>query len=607
MRPVCIIFAEVIKTNTIMKDFFKYMSATVVGLIVFSVLTGIIGAMCVVGMIASGSATKDVSDNSVMVINMSGMLDERSQSSFIDELGGSSVGTIGLDDVLGAIRKAKGNDKIKGIYIEAGMLSADSYASLAAMRNALLDFRKSGKWIIAYGDVYTQGCYYVASAADKVLLNPSGQVDWHGIASQPIFLKDLMAKFGVKMQLAKVGTYKSAPEMYTADKMSDANREQVTAYVNGIWQNVCKEVAESRKISVKALNDYADNFITLSDPKDYVKYKLVDKLVYTDQIKAEINKMLKKDTDDDINTVGLAEMKAVKSDEGKGGKIAVYYAYGNIVDNAAGGMLSDEHNIVGKTVCDDLEALMDDDDVKAVVLRINSGGGSAYASEQIWHYVEMLKKKKPVVVSMGGMAASGGYYISSGANWIVAEPTTLTGSIGIFGMFPDMSELLTQKLGVKFDEVKTNKFSAFGTPARPFNEEEMRYLGNYIDRGYALFRSRVAQGRKMSTAQVEKIAQGRVWLGQDALKIKIVDELGGLDKAVAKAAQLAKLKEYHTSAYPGKTDWIDQLLNKASGGTYVKAKAREVLGEYYEPFMLLKDINNQSAIQARIPFDPNIK
>ena len=607
MRPVCIIFAEVIKTNTIMKDFFKYMSATVVGLIVFSVLTGIIGAMCVVGMIASGSATKDVSDNSVMVINMSGMLDERSQSSFIDELGGSSVGTIGLDDVLGAIRKAKGNDKIKGIYIEAGMLSADSYASLAAMRNALLDFRKSGKWIIAYGDVYTQGCYYVASAADKVLLNPSGQVDWHGIASQPIFLKDLMAKFGVKMQLAKVGTYKSAPEMYTADKMSDANREQVTAYVNGIWQNVCKEVAESRKISVKALNDYADNFITLSDPKDYVKYKLVDKLVYTDQIKAEINKMLKKDTDDDINTVGLAEMKAVKSDEGKGGKIAVYYAYGNIVDNAAGGMLSDEHNIVGKTVCDDLEALMDDDDVKAVVLRINSGGGSAYASEQIWHYVEMLKKKKPVVVSMGGMAASGGYYISSGANWIVAEPTTLTGSIGIFGMFPDMSELLTQKLGVKFDEVKTNKFSAFGTPARPFNEEEMRYLGNYIDRGYALFRSRVAQGRKMSTAQVEKIAQGRVWLGQDALKIKLVDELGGLDKAVAKAAQLAKLKEYHTSAYPGKTDWIDQLLNKASGGTYVKAKAREVLGEYYEPFMLLKDINNQSAIQARIPFDPNIK
>lgn len=583
------------------------MSATVVGLIVFTLLTGVIGAMCIVGMIASGSSAKDVSENSVMVLNMSGMLDERSESSFMDELNGGTVGTIGLDDVLEAIGKAKDNDKIKGIYIEAGMLSADSYASLAAIRNALLDFKKSGKWIVAYGDVYTQGTYYVASVADKVFLNPSGQIDWHGISSQPVFLKDLMAKFGVKMQLAKVGTYKSAPEMYTADKMSDANREQVTAYVNGIWQNVCKAVSESRKISVEQLNAYADNFITLNDPKDFVKYKFVDKLIYTDQIDAEINKLLKQDADDNINTVSLAEMKVVKSKEEKGEEIAVYYAYGNIVDNATGGMLSNEHNIVSKTVCDDLKALMDDDDVKAVVLRINSGGGSAYASEQIWHYVEMLKKEKPVVVSMGGMAASGGYYISSGANWIVAEPTTLTGSIGIFGMFPDFSGLLTEKLGVKFDEVKTNRHSAFGTPARPFNEEEMRYLNNYIDRGYALFRSRVAQGRKMKVEQVEKIAQGRVWLGQDALKVKLVDELGGLDKAVAKAAQLAKLKEYHTAAYPGKTSWVDQLLNNLSGESYINTQARQALGEYYEPFMLMKDINNQSAIQARIPFKLNIK
>lgn len=590
-----------------MKDFFKYMSATVVGLIVFTLITGIIGAMCIVGMIASGSSAKDVSDNSVMVINLSGMLNERSESTFMDEIGGNTVGTIGLDDVLAAIDKAEDNDKIKGIYIEAGMLSADSYASLTAIRNALLDFKKSGKWIVAYGDVYTQGVYYVASVADKVFLNPSGQVDWHGIASQPIFLKDLMAKFGVKMQLAKVGAYKSAPEMFTADKMSDANREQVTAYINGLWQNVCKGVSESRKISVAQLNAYADSFVTLSDAKDFVKYKFVDKLIYTDGIKAEINKLLKKEADDDINTVSLADMKVVKGKEDKGEEIAVYYAYGDIVDSETGGMMSSGRSIVGKTVCQDLEDLMEDDDVKAVVLRINSGGGSAYASEQIWHYVEMLKKKKPVVVSMGGMAASGGYYISSGANWIVAEPTTLTGSIGIFGMFPDMSELLTQKLGVKFDEVKTNRHSAFGTPARPFNEEEMSYLNKYIDRGYNLFRQRVAQGRKMKVENVEKIAQGRVWLGQDALKIKLVDELGGLDKAIAKAAQLAKLKEYHTSAYPGKVDWLDQLLNKTSGGSYIKAQMRQSLGEYYEPFMLLKDMNNQSAIQARVPFMMNIK
>lgn len=590
-----------------MKDFFKYTAATVVGLIVFTLITGVIGVMCVVGMIASESSAKDVSDNTVMVMKLSGVLNERSEDTFLSKFSGSRTGVTGLDDVLNAIRKAKDNDKIKGIYIEAGMMTADSYASLAAIRNALLDFKKSGKWIIAYGDVYTQGNYYVASAADKVLLNPSGQIDWHGISSQQIFLKDLMAKFGVKMQLAKVGAYKSAPEMFTADKMSDANREQVTAYVNGIWNNVCKDVAESRKISVNALNAYADNLITFGDTKDYIKYKLADKLVYTDGIKEEINKLLNRTADEKINTVSLADMKVVKDKTRKGDEIAVYYAYGNIVDSSISDILSDEHNIVGKTMCEDLKSLMEDDDVKAVVIRINSGGGSAYASEQIWHYVEMLKKKKPVVISMGGMAASGGYYISCGADWIVAEPTTLTGSIGIFGMFPDISGLLTEKLGVKFDEVNTNRYSAFGTPARPFNEEEMSYLNKYIDRGYDLFRSRVAQGRKMSVADVEKIAQGHVWSGQDALKIKLVDELGGLDKAVAKAAQLAKLKEYHTSPYPGKVDWIDQLMKSASDGSYVNAQMRLVMGEYYEPFILLKKINSQSAIQARVPFIVNIK
>lgn len=590
-----------------MKDFFKYMSATVVGLIIFSLICGAISVMSIVGMIASESSAKDVSDNTVMVLDMSGMLNERSESTFMDEISGGNSGLIGLDDVLAAIKKAKNNDKIKGIYIEAGMFATDSYASLTAIRNALLDFKKSGKWIIAYGDIYTQGCYYVASVADKVFLNPSGRVDWHGIASQPVFLKDLMEKFGVKMQVAKVGAYKSATEMFTGDKMSDANREQVTVYINGLWQNICKGVSESRKISVDSLNAYADRLITLADSKDFVKYKFVDKLIYTDDIKTEINKMLKKEADEKINTVSLADMKVVKSKEDKGDEIAVYYAYGNIVDQEAGNMMSEGHSIVGKTVCEDLKELMDNDDVKAVVIRINSGGGSAYASEQIWHYVEMLKKKKPVVVSMGGMAASGGYYISSGANWIVAEPTTLTGSIGIFGMFPDMSGLLTEKLGIKFDEVKTNKNSTFGTQARPFTAEEMAYLENYINRGYSLFRSRVAQGRKMSIAQVEKIAQGRVWLGQDALKIKLVDELGGLDKAVAKAAKLAKLKEYHTASYPGKTDWIDQLLNMTSGGNYINAQMRQTFGEYYEPFMLLRSMDKQSAIQARIPFMLNIK
>lgn len=591
-----------------MKDFFKQMFATIAGILVLTLVTCILGVMSIVGMVASGSATKNVSDNTVLVINLQGVMEERAEENIMAELTGQAVQNIGLDDMLNAIEKARNNDNIKGIYIEAGLFSADSYASMQAMRRALADFRKSGKWIVAYGDTYTQGTYYLASVADKVLLNPSGQIDWHGLAAQPMFLKDLMAKFGVRMQLAKVGTYKSAPEMFTADKMSEPNREQVTAYIKGIWENVCKEVSASRKISVGTLNTYADNFITLDDPKNYVRYKLADKLVYTDEIKDEIRKMMKLGKDDDINTVGLADMKQLKGGKEKGDKIAVYYAYGDIVDSETGGsLMSQGHKIVGTKVCKDLEKLMDDDDVKAVVLRVNSGGGSAYASEQIWRSVKKLKEKKPVVVSMGGMAASGGYYISCVSNWIVAEPTTLTGSIGIFGMFPDMSGLLTQKLGVKFDEVRTNRHSAFGTQARPFNEEEMSYLNAYIDRGYNLFRSRVAEGRKMKTESVEKLAQGRVWLGQDAYGNKLVDELGGLDKAVAKAAALAKVKEYHTAAYPAKADWLEQFMNKASGGSYIDNSMRAALGEYYETFMLLKDINSQNAIQARIPYIIKVK
>ena len=589
-----------------MKDFLKYMSATVVGIIVFSVLVTALSIMCLVGMVASESSSKNVSDNSVLVINLNGTMTERSDEDIMSLINSTEIKCLGLDDVISAIEKAKANDNIKGIYIEAGMFSADSYASLQAVRRKLLEFKKSGKWIVAYGDIYTQSTYYLSSVANKVLLNPSGQIDWRGMAAQPMFFKDVMEKFGVKMQLSKVGTYKSAPEMFTADKMSEPNREQITVYINGLWQNICQGVSESRGISIDKLNAYADGLFTFSDPKDYVSAKFVDKLTYTDGIKKEINALLKNEADEDINTITLADMATVKAPKKKGEEIAVYYAYGDIVDEA-GSAISQGHNIVGKDVCKDLQDLMNDDDVKAVVLRVNSGGGSAYASEQIWHYVEMLKQKKPVVVSMGGMAASGGYYISSGANWIVAEPTTLTGSIGIFGMFPDFSGLLTQKIGVKFDEVKTNKFSAFGTMARSFNEEEMSYLNKYIERGYALFRSRVAQGRKMKVEEVETIAQGRVWLGQDAFKNKLVDELGGLDKAVAKAAQLAKLKEYHTAAYPSKSSLFEQFANKLNGDSYIDNHMRMTLGEYYEPFMMIKTINKQNAIQAKVPFVLNIK
>ena len=584
-----------------MKDFLKYTAATIVGLLIFTIIIVAIGMMSIVGMIASGSSTAPISDNSVMVLSLNGTLEERSETDVMSSLMGGGTSSTGLDEVLNAIKKAKENDNIKGIYIEASAFSADSYASLQAIRKAFVDFKKSGKWIVSYGDTYSQGTYYLASTADKVLMNPQGMVDWHGLGGQQMLLKDLLAKFGVKVQLSKVGAYKSAPEMFTADKMSEENREQITAYMNGIWENILKDVSESRKISVEQLNQYADSLITFDEPQNFVKYKFVDKLVYTDEVKDVVKEMLKIGKDDNINKVSLSSMVNAKGSRNDGEAIAVYYAYGDVVDGAAGG-LSQGHTIDAQKVCKDLEKLMNDDDIKAVVLRINTGGGSAYASEQIWHSMKQLKAKKPVVVSMGGMAASGGYYISCIGNYIYAEPTTLTGSIGIFGMFPDASQLLTEKLGVKFEEIKTNKFATFGSMSRPINEEEMAYLNRYIERGYDLFRSRVAEGRKMSVDEVEKIAQGHVWLGQDALKIKLVDALGGLDDAIKKAAELAKIEEYHSVAYPEAEGWETQLLNKFNDNNYIEAQARLVLGEYYEPFMLLRTMDKQNAIQARIPF-----
>ena len=583
-----------------MKEFLKYTAATIVGLLVFTIIIVGIGLMSIVGMIASGESSGPVAENSVLVLPLTGTLEERAEDNTLERLIGNGIKEIGLDEIIDGINKARDNDNIKGIYIEAGAFAADSYASLQAIRKALIDFKKSGKWIVAYGDSYTQSTYYIASVADKVMLNPHGIIDWHGMASQQFYLKDLMAKFGVKMQLAKVGTYKSAPEMFTADKMSDSNREQITAYINGIWQNVLKDVSASRKISTEKLNQYADSLITFDDPQNYIKYKMVDKLVYTDEVKDVVKEMMKLGKDDDFKKVTISDMTNVKGKREGGEAIAVYYAYGDVVDGSAS--MSRGKNIDAQIVCKDLEKLMEDDDIKAVVLRINTGGGSAYASEQIWHSMKKLKAKKPVVVSMGGMSASGGYYISSIANYIYAEPTTLTGSIGIFGMFPDPSQLLTEKLGVKFDEVKTNKFSTFGSMARPISDDEMTILNRYIDRGYSLFRSRVAEGRKMSVEDVEKIAQGRVWLGQDAVKIKLVDELGGLNDALTKAAKLAKLEEYHAVAYPEPSDWTEQLTGKLNQNNYIQEQLRLSLGEYYEPFMLLKTMNEQSAIQARMTF-----
>lgn len=590
-----------------MKEFIKYVLATFVGLLLFLVVFGIFGVMSLVGMVASGEATKNVKENSVLVVNLSGVMEERASENVLGQFTGNAFSNLGLEETLSAIKKAKANENIKGIYIECGALSADM-AQMQELRDQLLDFKKSGKWIVAYGDVYTQGAYYISTTANKLYVNPQGCIDWHGIGVEPIFVKDLLAKFGVKMQVIKVGKYKSATEMFTGSEMSEANREQTQRYIDGLWENVCKGVSTSRKISVEKLNQLADNSMVTADAQTLVKEKMVDGLLYAEQVKAEVKKMLDIEEDEDICQLSVADMVNVKDESVRGDDmIAVYYAYGDIVQSSvAGSMLSNTNAIVGADVCKDLEKLAKDDDVKAVVIRINSGGGSAYASEQIWHQVELLRKEKPVVVSMGGKAASGGYYMSCNANYIFAEPTTLTGSIGIFGIVPDHSELLTQKLGLKFDAVKTNRNSLFGTSSRPMNEEEIGYLTASISRGYDLFRKRVADGRKMTVEQVEAIAQGHVYTGEDALKIKLVDELGGLDKAVAKAAQLAKTKSYYTCNYPEPDDFWDQLMNETSG-SYLDGKMRTALGVLYEPVMMLQTINQVDRVQARLPFWLNVK
>lgn len=590
-----------------MKDFFKNVLATAVGVLLVGFITGFFMVVSLVGMALSQSETAPVADNSVLVLRLTGSLSERANDDMLASLFGDRIPKLGLATMTEAIRQAKESDKVKGIYIEAGAFAPDSYASLAAIRRELEEFRKAGKWIVAYGDSYTQGAYYLASVADKVYLNPQGQVDWHGLGSEPVFVKDLLAKLNVRMQVAKVGTYKSATEMFTGEKMSDADRQQTTAYLTGIWQNVVSAVGKSRSLTAQQLNAYADSLVSLAAPQDYVRMRMVDGLLYTDQVRQAVKKKLGLSPDDEIPQVSMSDLLAAGPEDKKGDEIAVYYAVGDIVDGVVA-MPSRESVIDAQKVCADLQDLAKDKDVKAVVLRVNSPGGSAYASEQIWHQVMELKKVKPVVVSMGSYAASGGYYISCPANWIVAEPNTLTGSIGIFGMFPDVSGLLREKLGLKFDEVKTNKYALFGTRSRPFTADELSHLESYIDRGYKLFRQRVADGRRLKVDQVEQVAQGHVWLGQDALRIGLVDQLGGVEVALRKAAQLAKLTQWHSTAYPVLPDYLSQLLDLpgAARGNYLDEQMRQSLGAYYEPFALIRDLQAQNPVQARLPFEPNI-
>ncbi len=581
-------------------------------MVLLSVVVGILFLISVVGMIASESASTKVQENSVFVLKMDGIVEERAEEGgpLTELLGQADMAQMGLDDIISSIRKAKENDDIKGIYLEGGVMSFDSPATAQQIRDALVDFKKSGKWIYAYADQYLQTSYYVASVADSIFMNKTGLIDFKGLGGKHEYLTGLYEKIGVKYQCTRVGKYKSAVESVTRKDMSEYDREQRTALFQGIWKHMLKEMAESRHTTAEQLDQLAnDSIMAFASSEDYVKAHLIDRVMYPEEMKKVVKGKLDIDDDDDIHQLMLSDMMGVKSQKKEEGeKIAVYYAYGEIVDSPLRGF-SSGNVIVGNETVKDLNKLAEDEDVKAVVLRVNSPGGSAIASEQIWHAVQLLKEKKPVVVSMGGMAASGGYMISAGANYIFAEPTTITGSIGIFGLIPNVSGLVSDKLGVTFDGVTTNRYGDYehNLVLGKDNDTEIKFMQSYVDRGYETFLNIVAQGRAMKRDDVHEIAQGRVWLAVDALPIRLVDTIGSLDDAVKKAAELAKVDEYHTATYPDKTDWMESLFGDEDKSSYLDSELRTVMGDFYEPFVQMRLDQQRNRLQARLPFFVNVK
>lgn len=586
-----------------MKDFIKFTFASMLGIVLAGIVFAIISIVSMVGMLASSDSEVTVKENSVLVLDLNGTLSERTTPNPIQELLGEGNSSYGLDEILSSIEKAKNNENIKGIYLQ-GETIGSSFASLEEIRAALIEFKESGKWIVAYAEQYMQDMYYLASVADKIIVNPQGSIAWHGLASQSIFFKDLLDKVGVDVQIFKVGTYKSAVEPFIATEMSPANREQVNAYLSSIWGRLLEDVSASRNIPTEKLNEYADQMMDLKPAEEYISCGLADTLLYKDEVISYLKEMSGREQDESLRTLTLSDMKNVQRNTPKdksGNIIAVYYAFGEI-----DGDNSSSDGIDSKKVSRDLRKLREDETIKAVVLRVNSPGGSAYGSEQIWNEVVKLKAEKPVIVSMGDYAASGGYYISCAADCIVANPTTLTGSIGIFGMIPNFEELLTEKLGLDFDVVKTNQLADMGDFSRPFNATESAALQNMINNGYKLFVQRCADGRNMSTEAIEKIAEGRVWAGSTAKELGLVDELGGLDKALEIAAQKAGVEAYSAITYPEKEGMFSSLLNNGKE-LYLSTQFEESLGEYYKPLKFIKNLKHADRIQARMPFELKIE
>jgi len=587
-----------------MRSFFKYVLATITGIVIsfvilFIVFMGIIGAL-----ISSASSEQEVvvKNNSVLFLSFDYDINERNDNNPFGSLNlpGYSTKSIGLDDILGRIRYAATDGNIKGIYIDAGSIGT-GFASLKEVRDELLAFKKTGKFVVAYNAGYNQKAYYVASIADKVYVNPQGTIDFRGLASSTMFYKDLLDKVGVEMQIVKVGTFKSAVEPFFLNKMSDANRLQVTSYLGSIYDTFINEIAASRNIPADSLRGIANDYL-VRNADDAVRYKLADAKIYKDELLSDLRKRLKIGEKDEISFVSLLDYNKKVKEDASGSEVAVLYAVGEIVDGEG----TRPGEIGGDKFSRELRKLREDDAVKAVVLRVNSPGGSALASDIIWREVILTKKVKPVIVSMGDVAASGGYYIAAAADSIFAEPTTITGSIGVFGVIPNFQNLMNNKIGVHYDGVKTGKFADLMTTFdRPLSAEERDIIQREVDKVYATFTKVVSEGRKMPLANVDSIGQGRVWTGTQGLGNKLVDRLGNLDAAVQAAAKKANLSKYKVSQYPEKEDPFTSILNNSKEKVQAWV-AKEQMGEYYRYFDVMRQATTHSGVQARLPYTVEI-
>lgn len=590
-----------------MREFFKYVFATVVGIVISTVLLFILFIAIIVGIASSidGDKSVTVTENSVLFLNLDQKIIERTPNNTLDNLpilGSDGPKSIGFNDVIKSLKKAKTDDKIKCVYLSVSSPDA-GFATMLEVRNALIDFKRSGKKIIAYSEVYTQGAYYLASAADKVYLNPEGALEFKGLSSQLMFFKGALEKLGIEAQIIRVGTYKSAVEPFINDKMSDKNREQVSAYLYGLYNTFLDGIAQSRRISKDSLHRFADDY-QIQQPKDALSHKMVDGLKYKDEILDELKSLSGIDKKKNIKTITINEYaKNLNADQSTSGdtKVAVIYANGDI----NGGEGSDE-SIGSERISRTIRKARLDKNIKAIVLRVNSPGGSALASDVIWREILLAKKVKPVIASFGDVAASGGYYIACAADSIFVQPNTITGSIGVFGVIPNFQNLLNNKLGITFDGVKTGKFADIMSVNRPLTEGERFIIQTDVNRIYDSFISRVAEGRKKTKTYIDSIGGGRVWVGTDAVKIGLADRTGSFNDAIAAAAKKAKIKDYKIVEYPEMIDPLKSLMENSADKVRTYYTKKE-LGDQYHIYEQMKSTITKSGIQARMPFEIKVR